>query len=148
MRGGSMRGGSEKRRGERGQALILFVLALAVLLGFVALTIDVGLAFQERRNAQNGADAAALAAAEDLRDGKGTAVAVATAQSYLAAHGYQSPDDTVTINIPPASGNHAGDPSYVEVIVQTEEPPVFRAPLTSMIWTINGRAVAAHRQGL
>ena len=137
-----MGGGSEKHRGERGQFLVLFVLALVVMLGFVALTIDVGLAFQERRNAQNGADAAALAAAEDLRDGKGTAVAVATAQSYLAAHGYQSPDDTVTINIPPASGNHAGDPSYVEVIVQTEEPPVFRAPLTSMIWTIRGRAVA------
>ena len=142
-----MRCGSEKHRGERGQFLVLFVLALVVMLGFVALTIDVGLAFQERRNAQNGADAAALAAAEDLRDGKGTAVAVATAQSYLAAHGYQSPDDTVTINIPPASGNHAGDPSYVEVMVQTEEPPVFRAPLTSMIWTINGRAVATFELG-
>ena len=140
-------GGSEKHRGERGQFLVLFVLALVVMLGFVALTIDVGLAFQERRNAQNGADAAALAAAEDLRDGKGTAVAVATAQSYLAAHGYQSPDDTVTINIPPASGNHAGDPSYVEVIVQTEEPPVFRAPLTSMIWTISGRGVATFESG-
>jgi len=142
-----MGGESEKHRGERGQFLVLFVLALVVMLGFVALTIDVGLAFQERRNAQNGADAAALAAAEDLRDGKGTAVAVATAQSYLAAHGYQSPDDTVTINIPPASGNHAGDPSYVEVMVQTEEPPVFRAPLTSMIWTINGRAVATFELG-
>src|SRR3990172_587965 len=103
MRGVGMWGGSEKRRGERGQALILFVLALAVLLGFVALAIDVGLAFQERRNAQNGADAAALAAAEDLRDGAGTVAAVATAQSYLAAHGDQSPDDIVTVHIPPSS---------------------------------------------
>src|SRR3972149_4550907 len=133
-----MGGGSEKHRGERGQFLVLFVLALVVMLGFVALTIDVGLAFQERRNAPNGGDAAALGAA---------AVAVATAQSYLAAHGYQSPDDTVTITIPPASGNHAGHPSYVEVIVQTEEPPVFRAPLTSMIWTINGRGVATFESG-
>jgi len=143
-----MGGGSEKHRGERGQFLILFVLALAVLLGFVALTIDVGLAFQERRNAQNGADAAALAGAEDLRDGKGAAAAAATARSYLAAHGYQSPDDTVTINVPPTSGSHADDPSYVEVIVQTEEPPVFRAPLTSIIWTISGRAVATFESAM
>jgi len=137
-----MRGGSGKRRGERGQALIIFVLALAVLLGFTALVIDVGLAFQERRNAQNGADAAALAAAQDLRDGAGPVTAAATARDYLQRHGYQSPDDTVTVNIPPTSGSHIGDPFYVEVIVETEEPPVFRAPLTSTVWTIRGRAVA------
>src|SRR3972149_11725549 len=102
-----MRGGSEGRRGERGQALILFVLALGLMMGFTALAIDVGLAFQERRNAQNGADAAALAAAQDLRDGAGPATAAATAQDYLQRHGYQSPDDTMTVNITPTSGSHA-----------------------------------------
>ena len=137
-----MRGGSEGRRGERGQALILFVLALGLMMGFTALAIDVGLAFQERRNAQNGADAAALAAAQDLRDGAGPATAAATARDYLERHGYDSPDDTMTVNIPPTSGSHAGDPYYVEVVVETDEPPVFRAPLTSTVWTIRGRAVA------
>ena len=137
-----MRGESATRRGERGQALVMAVLAMAVLLGFTAMAIDVGLAFQERRNAQNGADAAALAAAQDLRDGAGPLAAMATAQDYLERHGYESPDDTVTINIPPLSGSHTGNPLYVEVIVATEEPPVFRAPLTSTVWTIRGRAVA------
>src|SRR3970282_1738548 len=114
-----MRGESATRRGERGQTLVLAVLAMAVLLGFTAMAIDVGLAFQERRNAQNGADAAALAAAQDLRSGLGTATAAATARDYLERHGYQSPDDTVTVNIPPTSGSHVGDPTYVEVIVET-----------------------------
>jgi hypothetical protein len=67
---------------------------------------------------------------------------MATARDYLERHGYGSPGDTMTINIPPTSGSHIGDPLYVEVIVETEEPPVFRAPLTGTVWTIRGRAVA------
>ncbi|MFB3053274.1 MAG: pilus assembly protein TadG-related protein, partial [Dehalococcoidia bacterium] len=47
-----------KRRDESGQALILFALGLAVLLGMAALTIDVGLAYVARRDMQNAADAA------------------------------------------------------------------------------------------
>ncbi len=53
-----------KRRGESGQTLILFVLALGVLLGFVAMSVDVGLILHERRSLQNAADAAARPAAE------------------------------------------------------------------------------------
>ncbi|MCH7810958.1 MAG: pilus assembly protein TadG, partial [Chloroflexi bacterium] len=36
--------------GERGQMLVLLTLLLPVILGFVALTIDVGLALVEKRN--------------------------------------------------------------------------------------------------
>lgn len=46
---------------EKGQALVLFALSLGVLAGLVALTIDVGFIFRERRQLQNAADAAALA---------------------------------------------------------------------------------------
>ena len=48
-------------RRECGQTLLLFVLALGVLIGFVALAIDVGLLYEDRRHLQNTADAAALA---------------------------------------------------------------------------------------
>ena len=61
------------RQAERGQALIMFVLAAAVLFGFVAMTIDVGLILHQRRVLQNTADAAALAGAIELPDGPGTA---------------------------------------------------------------------------
>lgn len=50
-----------KHNSERGQALIFLVLGLTVFLGFVALAIDGGMAFSDRRNIQNAADAAALA---------------------------------------------------------------------------------------
>ncbi|KKM62330.1 hypothetical protein LCGC14_1522760 [marine sediment metagenome] len=55
-----------KRRDESGQTLILFVLALGVLLGSVAMSVDVGLILHERRSLQNAADAAALAGAIEL----------------------------------------------------------------------------------
>jgi hypothetical protein len=51
---------------ERGQALVLFVLALGVLLGFTAMAIDVGMVYRDRRHLQNTADAAALAGVAEL----------------------------------------------------------------------------------
>jgi hypothetical protein len=48
---------------ERGQALILIVFAIVGLVGLTGLAVDGGLAYSDRRNAQNAADTAALAAA-------------------------------------------------------------------------------------
>ena len=53
-------------RRERGQTLLIFVLALTVLLGFTAMAIDLGLFFEDRRHLQNTADAAALAGVAEL----------------------------------------------------------------------------------
>src|SRR5918999_2617999 len=50
-------------RSERGITFILFALAIVVLLGMVAVGIDGGRLYDERRQAQNAADHAALAAA-------------------------------------------------------------------------------------
>ncbi len=50
-----------KRSSERGQVLILLVLAFVVLLGFVALALDGGMVYADRRRAQNAADASSLA---------------------------------------------------------------------------------------
>jgi len=46
---------------ERGQALVLVALGIVVLLGFVALAVDGGMVYSDRRHAQNAADAASLA---------------------------------------------------------------------------------------
>jgi uncharacterized membrane protein len=48
---------------EKGQALVLIVLAIVGLLGFAALALDGGMLLSERRRAQNAADAGVLAAA-------------------------------------------------------------------------------------
>jgi hypothetical protein len=51
------------RNSERGQSVVILALALVGLLGFTALAIDGGMAFNERRLAQSSADAASLAGA-------------------------------------------------------------------------------------
>jgi Flp pilus assembly protein TadG len=52
------------RRRQRGQAIVLIALMMAVLVGFVALAIDSARAFDSRRIMQDATDSAALAAAE------------------------------------------------------------------------------------
>ncbi|HEY7707517.1 MAG TPA: pilus assembly protein TadG-related protein [Gaiellaceae bacterium] len=56
------------REGERGQALVMVVLFLFVLLGMAAMVIDVGYAYYAHRSLQAQADAAALAGAQELPD--------------------------------------------------------------------------------
>ncbi|MBN1886645.1 MAG: hypothetical protein JW850_01590 [Thermoflexales bacterium] len=54
------------KKSENGQAIILIALALVVVLAFAAMAIDLGNVFTERREAQNAADAAALAGAQQI----------------------------------------------------------------------------------
>lgn len=46
---------------ESGQAIVIIVLAIVVLLGFVAIAVDGGMAYSDRRYAQNASDASSLA---------------------------------------------------------------------------------------
>ncbi len=55
----------EHRHNENGQAIILTALLMTVLLGFLALAVDVALLFRARRNVQIAADAAAIGATMD-----------------------------------------------------------------------------------
>src|SRR5947208_15907951 len=67
----------DQRRREAGQALVLFILGLVAFIGFVALTIDIGLVFEGRRGQQNAADSAALAGASALPGNATTATLLA-----------------------------------------------------------------------
>ena len=55
----------ENRDNESGQVIILTALFMTVLLGFLALAIDVAMLFRARRNVQIAADAAAIGATMD-----------------------------------------------------------------------------------
>jgi len=57
---------TQRNSNEYGQILVIFVVALIVLLGFLALIIDGGNLFVQRRAAQNAADAGAMAGAAEL----------------------------------------------------------------------------------
>jgi Flp pilus assembly protein TadG len=94
---------------ERGQAVILTVLFLFVLMGAAALTIDVGAWYREQRQAQATADQAVLSGAQTLS--VSNAQALADAQTYADKNGGGvvpgslrtvfglQPNDTVTVTI-------------------------------------------------
>jgi len=121
---------------ESGQMLVLFVLALGVLMGFVAMSIDVGLILHERRSAQNAADAAALAGARDLP--QSASAAVLAAQQWAVQNGFSSEDGaTITVNTP-----YQGNPGAVEVIIEEETPFLFARALGLDSVNVHARAVA------
>jgi putative Flp pilus-assembly TadE/G-like protein len=89
------------RKNERGQALVLSVVALTVLLGMAALVADVGAWFRTDRRLQATADAAALAGAQKLpQDASG---AKSMALNYADQNGGSvlSADITVTSTFNP-----------------------------------------------
>jgi Flp pilus assembly protein TadG len=65
------------RKNERGQAIVVTVLSLVVLLGMSALVLDVGSWFRTKRRLQGTADAAALAGAQQLPGAPGQALVMA-----------------------------------------------------------------------
>jgi len=74
-------------RGERGAiaTIVAMLFGLGVLLGAGALTVDVGNINAERRQLQNGADAAALSAARDCAGGACPNTAVPADMARLTA---------------------------------------------------------------
>ncbi|MDQ3005841.1 MAG: pilus assembly protein TadG-related protein [Chloroflexota bacterium] len=131
---------------ERGQALIIFALAAIGLFGIVGLAIDGSAKFSDRRHAQNAADTAALAAAlakaNALDAGLSNSpaecpptsglpsdvcAAVITAALNLAdENGYDnSASKQVDVYSPPISGYYTGDPTYVQVIIDSDVNTTF-----------------------
>jgi Tfp pilus assembly protein PilV len=97
-------------RNESGQALVVMVVFAVVLLGAVALTLDVGSWYREHRQAQTTADAAAIAGAQLLATDPTQALTVA--QTYADKNGggvdtpngikFRSdfaPNDTVVVSV-------------------------------------------------
>jgi Flp pilus assembly protein TadG len=76
---------SARLRNESGQAVLLTVLFLTVLIGAAALTTDVGAWYRQQRQAQATADAAALAGAQMLPDD--TVQAQVLADQYATSNG-------------------------------------------------------------
>ncbi len=115
-----------------GKILVLFAFSLVVLLGMVGLVLDSGLAQAGHRNAQNAADAAALAAAMKLNTGDtidiAKANAVVAATTFVRDHNGLA-DATVTVRFGDEDG-FTGAPAHrterhVEVIVSSAIPTTF-----------------------
>ncbi|MGB2695481.1 MAG: VWA domain-containing protein [Dehalococcoidia bacterium] len=79
-----MRKLTKRANGEDGQILMLTALMITVLLGMVALVVDVGLFLHGRQDVQNVVDAAALAGAQELP--ANTALADSLARQYAVSN--------------------------------------------------------------
>ncbi|HET6168967.1 MAG TPA: pilus assembly protein TadG-related protein, partial [Terracidiphilus sp.] len=121
---------------QSGQVLVMTALSMTVLVGFLALAIDVGMLFRAKRNMQIAADAAAIAGALDYKyngstsSAQAAAVTAATANGLTATGTCPATDPTKTyvcINIPPVYGANAGASGFVEAIVTQPNATVFMA---------------------
>jgi len=71
--------------GNKGSAIVAFAAALLVIVGFISLTVDIGLAINEKARVANATDSAALAGAQELPDNVENAVNVA--KEYAVKNG-------------------------------------------------------------
>lgn len=114
---------------ERGVTAVVTALVIVLMVGFTALAVDVGALWWDRKELQNGADAAALALAQECADANGAPgcendrpLAVSYAQSNKSA---QSTDNeagipTGGIRRVDADGNPDPNGHYVEVTVEAQ----------------------------
>ncbi|HVA85452.1 MAG TPA: Ig-like domain repeat protein [Candidatus Saccharimonadales bacterium] len=128
--------------------VVLFSLCLLVIIAAAGLLLDGGMASATRRQAQNAADTAALAAAKAIAAGQdGTAAA----QSISATNGFPaSAADCsgnsitgVTVNNPPTSGTYSGVSGYVEVVTKRAMRTGFAGIVGQNCWMVSARAVAS-----
>lgn len=91
---------------ERGQAIVMVVFALVGIVSLVGLALDAGSAFSDRRQAQNAADSAALAAAMAYIGGQDMNAA---ALHLAKTNGYANDGDRskIVIEHPPAQGPYS-----------------------------------------
>lgn len=120
---------------ESGQTLIVAALVMAVLMGFTALAIDVGLFLEERRDNQNDADAMALAGVQYLPDFP--ALAVNAARDWGVKNGVAAGDIE---EIEVQSKHVANDSIHVEL--ETEFGWIFGRVLGKTSSGVPARATA------
>lgn len=116
---------------ERGQALIIIVLAIVGLAGMAGLVIDGGNAFLDRRNAQNAADSAALAAAVSRVRGTSGQSMSGAALSAAAQNGYDNNgiSNIVEVHQPPTDGPYKDNAEYVQVVITSHVKTYFAGVL-------------------
>ncbi len=165
------RGSFERYQDRRGQALVLCVLSIAMLMGILALASELGWARYVQRRAQSAADAAALAAAEAALEGRyaqgdlqsaGTQSATPCPSSgnlevgcfYAEENGFESGGDYGRQTLTLAAGSSSTPPGapgvtadYWVEATATHRIPQFFSPLISTAKLIPGaRATAVLRE--
>jgi hypothetical protein len=152
-------------RDEHGQMLLIFAGALVLLLGITALVVDLGFVFMLRRQEQNAADPASVAAARYIPNGNAGRPDMWTAACFYASQngfipqrtdnsascvaGQPTDGSSLTVNYPPSTnaGAFAGNPKYVEVVVTQKHDSFFAGVIGRAKIDVTSSAVAAWDDG-
>ena len=108
---------------EHGAVVVLVALSLTALFGFTALAVDFGMMASNKQGMQNACDAAALAAATDIKDGKSDSVITSTGYTYSKVNGFDNNADDTQVTVT-RNGNQ------VTVTIQQEMQMGFSGVLT------------------
>ena len=126
-------------RAHEGQAIVLVVAILSVLIGMAALVIDGGRWFQTQRHLQTAADAAALAGVQSLPSSQSNATSFATTYTANNFSG-ATPAITFPSSPSPCAGNNC-----IRVVASKTAPGTLAKIYGSIFNTVNisARATAA-----
>lgn len=130
------------RKASPGQVLLLLALVLFLLLGFSALAVDVAHAYAERRLLQNAVDAAALAGARALFDGRSPSEARTAAQQALDRNLSANHDPGEGLTLTQFDVQVDSATRTVRVSAQAAIEPFFLGAFYRGPWETNANAVA------
>jgi len=125
---------------EEGQVIVLFALMSFVIVGALALSLDVGFLLSERRAVQAAADSAALATAKGAMSGDSWDTARAAGIDYGQSNA--GGGSVVSIANPPTSGAFVGDADYYQATITKEVQKFFVGAIYPGEWNVTATATA------
>jgi hypothetical protein len=126
------------REQERGQIIAIFALALVAIVAMTGLVLDGGSSTVQRRDEQNVADSAAIAAAYNYVNTKSVGQATQAARDVAAANGYTHLSNQVVIDVNITTGN----PSTFVVAVTKPHQNTFSGVVGLSSWDVSTTATA------
>jgi Flp pilus assembly protein TadG len=125
---------------EQGQVLAIFALALVAIVAMAGLVLDGGSTFVQRRDMQNVADAAALAAAYEFTNTGSVGQAQQAARDTAAANGYNPIGSDVRMTF--STGMGVNGAATVTVSIQRPHRNTFSGVVGMPSWDVSTTATA------
>jgi hypothetical protein len=121
--------------------LLFAAISIVGLLGLVVIATDIGAGNRQKRIAQTAADAAAIGGGRQIERKQDSASIIQYALASASKNGF--PNEATVFYLPgPLTGNHIGDPNYVEVVIVKRFPTLFGRIFNRDTIQVQARAVA------
>lgn len=123
-----------------GAISIIWGLVLPVVVGFLALGVEVSMWYTKKNDLQSATDAGVVATAYYV--GAGYSLPQVAASEMARNNAGSAQNVSITVNNPPSTGAYVGNNYAVELITTQPQSPLFSAIFLSASPTLRSRAVA------